>query len=132
MRSLISTWVLAEVRALFAAQQAVSWLWEVLRGLRGIEAQYAIVGGRTGEIDWYIRAKFHAVNELHHRLSADAREGPRAMLRTLSEFEPSRWIEEDYGTETFEMVRRKVDRLRGAMLSMLTAGVALPEPSAVA
>ncbi len=123
---------LAEIRGRFAAHQAVAWLGEVLRGLRQVEGQYAQVGGSPGEIDWYLRAKVLAVNELYARLAADARTGPRAMLGTLSAFEPAPWIEEDYGTETFRMVAGKVDRLRELLIARLTHGAPLPAALSVA
>ncbi len=123
---------LAEVRAHLAAEQAVTWLGEVLRALREVQADYAQVGGSPGEIDWYVRAKVHAVNEMFRRLAVDAREGARAMLQTLAEFEPSTWLEEEYGAETFRMVRRKIDRLRAILIERLTTGASLPPALTVA
>lgn len=132
MLSATSWSTVARLCSRVVAGDAVAWLGEVLRGLRQVEGQYAGVGGRSGEIGRYLRAKVHTLNDLHLRLTCDAREGAREMLGTLAEFEPSRWIEEDYGTETFRLVCGKVDRIRGALIARLTSGAPLPEVSTVA
>jgi hypothetical protein len=121
-----------ERRAQYAVDQAMAWLRGVVDALRQVEDRYAGVGGRPGEIDWYVRAKKLVFNSLHQRLASDAREGTSAMLRTLAEFEPAAWIEEEYGEGIFRLVCGKVDRLRGALLSALLRGAPLPQPSVVA
>ncbi len=121
-----------ELRARCAARQATAWVHDVVKRLREVEAQYAAVGGSPCEIDWYVRAKVLSFNDLYHRLAADLCEGPGALLRSIAEFEPAAWIEEEYGEGVFRLVCGKVDRLRGALLSMLLTGAPLPQPSAVA
>ncbi len=122
-------WAADPAFAIFVAHEALGWLHDVLAGLRRVEGDYARVGGSAGGIDGYVRAKVLAVNDLYGQLEHDAIKGPGAMVRTLAGFEPGRWMEQDYGTKTFQLVSQRVNRIRGVLLSMLLSAGPLPPAS---
>lgn len=122
-------WAADPALAVVIAHEALGWLQDVLSGLRRVEGDYARVGGSPGGIDGYVRAKVLTVNDLYGQLERDALEGPGAMVRTLAGFEPGHWIEQDYGTKTFQLVSQRVNRIRGVLISMIMSGAPLPAAS---